>query len=460
MPKKYIHEDFLKVANLNPTITLIGKYEGMDKKIEFECNICKGRDFKVANDLKKGIGCKYCARTQTSFSENFILLALKVAGIIVLHRNKTIIDYELDIYLPDYKIAIEPGSWNFHKKKFDNDLLKQNECKRKGIYLLIIYDSFDTNDLGIVQQFDFIKTYPKCLSSETDCGSLKVIVHNILQKIHFDYSFSEKEWDLIKNEAQKHSRRITVDEFKKKLNAFRKDIELYGELGRNQSDPAEFKCVNCGYIWTVAPVSVMRKDRPTGCPKCGGTQLKNHQEFVDELKTILQDIVITGTYEKSDIKIGYKCLVCGHKGIQYPSRLLEGIGCKKCSNNKKSQMQTKSHDDFVREISEKNSNIEIIGEYTHNKKKIMCKCKVCYTLFESYAGDLLRGHGCEKCARKANAQKRQKPVKCTETGQIYSSLKDAQSATGINGTCISNVCKGKQQQAGGYTWIYIDKETN
>ena len=36
-------------------------------------------------------------------------------------------------------------------------------------------------------------------------------------------------------------------------------------------------------------------------------------------------------------------------------------------------------------------------------------------------------------------------------------MKQASENTGIAGTCISNVCNGKQKTAGGYKWKYINE---
>ena len=45
--------------------------------------------------------------------------------------------------IPDAQLAIEPGSWYWHKDKVKRDLEKQRLCRNNGIRLIIIYDSFD-----------------------------------------------------------------------------------------------------------------------------------------------------------------------------------------------------------------------------------------------------------------------------------------------------------------------------
>ena len=40
--------------------------------------------------------------------------------------------------------------------------------------------------------------------------------------------------------------------------------------------------------------------------------------------------------------------------------------------------------------------------------------------------------------------------------QKFKSIAEASRTTGIDHTCIINVCKGNQRKAGGYAWAYID----
>lgn len=46
-------------------------------------------------------------------------------------------------------------------------------------------------------------------------------------------------------------------------------------------------------------------------------------------------------------------------------------------------------------------------------------------------------------------------VKCVEKGIIYDTINNASRQLQINATCIINVCKGKQNVAGGYHWEYV-----
>lgn len=86
-----------------------------------------------------------CVKPHTSFMEQFILIALKqiLGNGKVLSRDTEAIGQELDIYIPEYKLALEPGSWLYHEKKVhDTDLKKRAECEKAGIRLITVYDTY------------------------------------------------------------------------------------------------------------------------------------------------------------------------------------------------------------------------------------------------------------------------------------------------------------------------------
>ena len=56
--------------------------------------------------------------------------------------------------------------------------------------------------------------------------------------------------------------------------------------------------------------------------------------------------------------------------------------------------------EFVAKISQLNTNIDILGEYTGSWNKIACKCKKCGHLWSPVANSLVQGHGCPICAAK------------------------------------------------------------
>lgn len=63
-------------------------------------------------------------------------------------------------------------------------------------------------------------------------------------------------------------------------------------------------------------------------------------------------------------------------------------------------MRKKTHEEFVEEMKEINSNIEIVGEYVNVQTKIKCRCLIDGYEWEVTPHNLLRGRGCPRCSGK------------------------------------------------------------
>jgi very-short-patch-repair endonuclease len=83
--------------------------------------------------------CSYCAKI--SSPQRFILDVLKDEEVIINSR-KIISPYEIDIYLPKYKLAIEVNGLYYHiGKPYNYHEIKFQLCAEKGIQLIQFWDS-------------------------------------------------------------------------------------------------------------------------------------------------------------------------------------------------------------------------------------------------------------------------------------------------------------------------------
>lgn len=64
----------------------------------------------------------------------------------------------------------------------------------------------------------------------------------------------------------------------------------------------------------------------------------------------------------------------------------------------------KTHEDFINEISLVNPDIEILGEYINSNVKIKCKCKICGYIWDALPSNLLKGRKCKICSVKQKAK--------------------------------------------------------
>ena len=123
--------------------TVVGKYISSDKKIKIKCNDC-GRYFNIeANSFLQGHGCPYHNLTY-SVNENKIYEYVKTLFPNVIQHDRTVLNgNELDIYIPDKKIAIEYNGLYWHselQKRNNYHLLKTEECEKQGIRLIHIFE--------------------------------------------------------------------------------------------------------------------------------------------------------------------------------------------------------------------------------------------------------------------------------------------------------------------------------
>ena len=198
----------------------------------------------------------------------------------------------------------------------------------------------------------------------------------------------------IKSRVEKRSK--THEDFINELKEINNDIEVL-EKYVNAITKIKVRCKVDGYEWEVRPDSLLKG---SGCPKCAGNIQLTHEEFINRIKNINNDIEILGEYVNSQTKIKCKCKIDGHKWEIRPNDLLNNHGCPKCAGNIK-----KTTEEFINELKEINSDIEIIGEYINDRTKIKCKCKIDGYEWEVTPHNLLKGTGCPKCGIKSRVEK-------------------------------------------------------
>ena len=110
------------------------------------CIICPehGEFWQRAYERIQGRGCPKCSHL-VSKAENELYDFVKGLGGNVTNRERCVIPpYELDIYIPDKRIAIEYDGLIWHSEKFRKDknyhLDKTEMCERQGIRLIHIFE--------------------------------------------------------------------------------------------------------------------------------------------------------------------------------------------------------------------------------------------------------------------------------------------------------------------------------
>lgn len=332
-------DDFKKeLKEIQPNIRVIGEYINSKSYIELECKICGNRWKAKPNNLLSGWGCPNCSSTSTSTSymerylANAFIKALENKE--VLGRDKTLIGMELDIYIPELKLAIEPGAWKMHKNHLERDREKRQKCKEKGVRLITIYDSCDLN----TPPFSYdCYMYKNDLAQEEENLSLRNIVRGLLDDYEVPFMFSENDWEFISKKAAIESRGKNSETFKTKLAKISPDIEILG-IYRNSTTPILCKCKICDYEWS--PISGNLLNNKSKCPKCSRKAQtkkvrKTTEQFIEEMKKVNPNIAIIGNYTTALTPIDCACKICNTKWSSKPNNLLNNHGCPTCARRKR-----------------------------------------------------------------------------------------------------------------------------
>lgn len=305
----------------------------------------------------KKTNCPICARTQTSFPEQAVAFYLrKEYDILQRYRIK---GQEVDIFIPQFSIAIEYDGllWHSSKKKIKQDLEKTRKLVKEGIKLIRLKETKDNMSINNGKEeyvIEFVALNGKYITTEFEWAlielykiilvitnhntipiidikedelSIRAYYMNVLRKNSVASVFPEliAEWDLEKNDG------ITPDAYSARNNK-----------------KVWWRCKN-GHSWLASINS--RGEHKLGCPYCAGQRvvtgendfeswcqennIKLLEEWDYEKNTVSPD-EIPKTYKE---KVYWKC----HKGHEWRATVYNrenGTGCPVCNtgNNKKSKV--------------------------------------------------------------------------------------------------------------------------
>ena len=180
----------------------------------------------------------------------------------------------------------------------------------------------------------------------------------------------------------------THDMYVKELFKINPNIEVIGEYINNKTKILH-RCKIDGYEWNACPSNMLSGK---GCPICSRRKKKTHEEYVNEVMELNDNIDVIGNYINCNTKILHKCKIDGHEWYATPNSILSGKGCSKCSGNTK-----KNHKEYVDDVCSINKNIEVIDNYINAQTQILHRCKICGCEWYVKPNAILNGTGCPKC---------------------------------------------------------------
>lgn len=379
--------------NISPTDITFGS----NKSVFFRCHVC-GYEWKARVGARTALGtdCPQCARRlSSSFPEQAIFYYFHYFFEDTLNGEKEVLrGYELDVFVPSKRIAIEYDGKNWHKdthKDKEKDLL----CKKKKIKLYRVretYDSYEDFEYSKCYVYDYgnweklghiiekilfecgIKVNENDIDIERDSANIKEQYYRILRdnSLAIRYPLLAKEWHPTKNGS------ITPE-----------------MVSAESHDNYYWLCPTCGNSYKAILKNRVRVN--SGCPKCG----QKKRVLSQSIKVINLD---TNEIFKSaeDAAQKYKMTAAA---IRY------------CCNGK-----TKTSGGYRWEYDPK--------DLSESKARAREKRAI------------------------ANSDKQQQVINI-DTGEVYDSVLDAFNQTHIHN--ISACCRGVRGKAGGYHWAFLEK---
>lgn len=135
---------------------------------------------------------------------------------------------------------------------------------------------------------------------------------------------------------------------------------------------------------------------------------KTHEEYVEEVKKINPNIEVIDKYNGAKIKILHKCLLHNIKWKIAPNNILQGQGCELCRREKIADYHYKTTEQYIKEINNINSYIEVVSSYIDAKTPILHKCLLHNIEWKTAPSNVLQGQGCELCGREKIRKKNNK----------------------------------------------------
>ena len=135
---------------------------------------------------------------------------------------------------------------------------------------------------------------------------------------------------------------------------------------------------------------------------------KTHEEYVEELKIKNPNVEVIGKYINANTKILHKCLIHDTCWDTTPSRVLQGMGCKKCHIEKCIQSNTRSHEEYVKQLQNVNPNIIPLEQFKTINDPILHHCKKHNVTWKVIPDNVLRGRGCRECGKEKIGDKNKK----------------------------------------------------
>lgn len=162
----------------------------------------------------------------------------------------------------------------------------------------------------------------------------------------------------------------------------------------NARTPILHKCLIDGYEWEAKPNNILSGK---GCPVCAGIIKKTHEKYIKEVQMINSNIEVLEKYINAKTPILHRCKIHNIKWKSCPNNILQGRGCCECLKEKISIKNSKTHEQYIKELKLINNNIISIDNYAGADTPILHKCLIDGCEWYARPNNILCGNGCPQC---------------------------------------------------------------
>ena len=379
-----------------------------NKKVWWKCS--KGHEWQTTINNRNGRnGCPVCnSERHTSFPEYALVYYLRKYGLEAIHLYKAR-GYELDIYIPSKRIAIEYDGYLWHKNKTKQDLSKNYRCVKDGIKLYRIREGLpplnDSSVDYIVQKYqtDLSQILKEILSEiigtdvDVDIKRDTIVIENLREYVEKEASFllsspeTAKEWNYERNG------KLRPESFT-----------------ANSNKKVWWKCSK-GHEWQAI---IANRNKGIGCPYCSGRYVVKGET---DLQTINPTLAKEWNYEKnnglrpdaftvsSGQKVWWRCSK-GHEWQAAIAHRNNGRGCPYCSGRYvikgENDLQTVNPILAKEWNYEKNNGLTPVDVMPNSGKKVWWKCSNGHE-WQATIDHRNKGTGCPQCAKEKRKSAKQ-----------------------------------------------------
>lgn len=311
-------QDFIQKLSddIRNRVDIIGEYHGARQKISARCNVCNYEWEPLADNLLHGHACPKCTKRLNRDPEEFKKIVesfgkVKVLGTYVSNSHYITVQCVKcgkvwDVYPNSVLIGGGCRECSYEDIGAKNTLTHDEFLKRSSLHPTVkIVGKYQASD--------------KPLECECKvCG----------------YQWAPSATNIgAGHGCPKCSGRIkTHDDFIQQVNELSPTIKVLTRY-ISSKDRVDCECQVCGHHWQPVASSLCHG---YGCPKCrdrfvAELQTKSNEQFLSELQQIQPTITPLEEYQKSDVKILFRCNECNMEWRTTPASVLSGSGCPHCN---------------------------------------------------------------------------------------------------------------------------------